>query len=78
MKKIICVLAVTSLCGAMVAMPAIAQDRPSPEEARKVINYYFNGKGQGVIPMEYKLGQELENSDMDIGQLEFSVIDAAQ
>ena len=56
MKKIIFVLAVTSLCGAMATM---AQDRPSPEEARKVINYYFNGKGQGVIPMEYKLCKEI-------------------
>ncbi len=59
MKKIICALAVTSLCGAMAAM---AQDKPSPEEARKVINYYFNGKGQGVIPMEYKLCKEISKT----------------
>ncbi len=56
MKKIMYVLAVTSLCGSMAAM---AQEKPSPEEARKVINYYFNGKGQGVIPMEYKLCKEI-------------------
>ena len=37
----------------------MAQDKPTPEEARKVINYYFNGKGLGVIPMEYKLCKEI-------------------
>jgi hypothetical protein len=56
MKKIIFALTVTSLCGPLAAM---AQDKPSPEEARKVINYYFNGKGQGVIPMEFKLCKEI-------------------
>ena len=55
-KRIICTLIVTSLCGPLAAM---AQDKPTPEEARKVINYYFNGKGQGVIPMEYKLCKEI-------------------
>ena len=59
MKKIICALAGVSLCGAMAAM---AQEKPSPEEARKVINYYFNGKGQGVIPMEYKLCKEISKT----------------
>ena len=56
MKIMICALLVTSLCGPLAAM---AQDKPTPEEARKVINYYFNGKGQGVIPMEYKLCKEI-------------------
>ncbi len=56
MKLIICALAVMSLCGPLAAM---AQEKPTPEEARKVINYYFNGKGQGVIPMEYKLCKEI-------------------
>ncbi len=56
MKRIICALAVTSLCGPLAAM---AQDKPTPQEARKVINYYFNGKGQGVIPMEYKICKEI-------------------
>jgi hypothetical protein len=48
-KIINCALAVTWLCGPLEAM---AQEKPSPEEARKVINYYYNVKGQGVIPME--------------------------
>ena len=56
MKRIICALAGTLLCGPLVAM---AQDKPTPEEARKVINYYFNGKGRGVIPIEYKLCKEI-------------------
>lgn len=37
----------------------MSQDKPTPEEARKVINYYFNGKGQGVIPMEFKLCKQV-------------------
>lgn len=37
----------------------MAQEKPTPEEARKVINYYFHGKGQGVVPMEYKFCQEV-------------------
>lgn len=55
-KKIICALAVSSLCGPLAA---IAQDKPTPQEARKVINYYFHGKGQGVVPMEFKLCKEI-------------------
>ena len=56
MKKIIIAMFATSLCAPMVAM---AQDKPTPAEARKVINYYFNGKGNGVVPMEYKLCKEI-------------------
>ena len=56
MKKILLALTITSLCA---PLGAIAQDKPTPEEARKVINYYFNGKGSGVVPMEYKLCKEI-------------------
>lgn len=56
MKTTICTLAVASLLGPFAA---IAQDKPTPAEARKVIDYYFNGKGQGAIPMEYKLCKEI-------------------
>ena len=38
---------------------AIAQEKPTSEEARKVIDYYFHGKGKGVVPMEYKFCQEV-------------------
>ena len=62
MKKMIYILAVASLC---VPFAALSEDKPTPEEARKVINYYFNGKGQGVIPMEYKLCKEIsQKGDM--------------
>jgi hypothetical protein len=56
MKKIIYALAVTSLCGSLAVA---ADEKPTPAEARKVINYYFNGKGQGAIPMDYKLCKEI-------------------
>ena len=56
MRIIICALAVTSLCGSLTA---IAQDKPTPAETRKVIDYYYNGKGQGVIPMDFKLCKEI-------------------
>ncbi len=56
MKSYICALAVTLLCGPLAA---ISQDKPTPEEAHKVINYYFNGKGQGVIPIEYMICKEI-------------------
>ena len=56
MKIIICALTVASLS---TPLAALAQDKPTPEEARKVVNYYFNGKGQGVVPMEFKLCKEI-------------------
>ena len=56
MKKIISALAIASFC---VPLTALTQDKPTPEEARKVINYYFNGKGQGVVPMDFKLCKEI-------------------
>lgn len=56
MKTILYTLAI-SVLGTPLA--AVAQDKPTPEETRRVINYYFNGKGQGVIPMEFKLCKEI-------------------
>lgn len=38
---------------------AVAQDKPTPEETKKVIDYFYNGKGQGVVPMEFKLCNEV-------------------
>jgi len=55
-KKIVCAFTVSLLSLPSLAM---AQEKPTAEEARKVINYYFNGKGQGVVPMEYKFCQEV-------------------
>lgn len=56
MKITICALAVTSFCFSFSLM---AEEKPTPAEARKVINYYFNGKGQGAVPMDYKLCKEI-------------------
>jgi hypothetical protein len=41
----------------LVCLPAIilAQDKPTPAETQKVIQYYYQGKGQGVILMAHKL-----------------------
>jgi hypothetical protein len=61
-NKILSALTITALCAPLAV---IAQDKPTPEEARKVINYYFNGKGNGVVPMEYKLCKEIsQKGDM--------------
>lgn len=56
MRSSIGALLVALICTPMLTM---AQDKPTPQEARKVIDYYFNGKGQGVVPMEYKLCKEV-------------------
>jgi hypothetical protein len=38
-------------------LPSIimAQEKPTSEEAKKVIDYYYQGKGQGAILMAHKL-----------------------
>lgn len=56
MNKIVCVLTAT-----LLSLPVLAgaHDKPTPDEAKKVINYYFHGKGQGVVPMEYKFCQQV-------------------
>ncbi len=45
----------------LLCLPALglAQVKPTPEEAKKVVDYYFTGKGQGVILMDYKLCQQV-------------------
>ena len=55
MKKI-CILGFLLIC---LPAPIFAQDKPTPEETRKVIDYYYNGKGKGAILMDYKLCQEI-------------------
>lgn len=56
MKKFVCALTAALLASWGLA---IAQEKPTSEEARKVINYYFHGKGNGVVPMEYKFCNEV-------------------
>lgn len=61
-KRIIYALIVMSFCGSAAV---IAQEKPTPAEARKVISYYFNGKGQGAVLMDYKLCKEIsQQGDM--------------
>ncbi len=37
----------------------IAQEKPSPDEVKRVVDYYYNGKGQGAILVETKLCQKV-------------------
>ena len=41
----------------LVCLPAIilAQEKPTPAEAQKVIQYYYQGIGQGAVLMAHKL-----------------------
>lgn len=52
MKKfaLICVLLI--FC---IPLLVSAQDRPSPEEARKVVNYYYKGQGQAAVLVDSAL-----------------------
>lgn len=58
MQRLFIVLAVILLTFGM----ATAQEKPTSDEARKVINYYYHGKGKGAILMDQniceKIGQE--------------------
>lgn len=56
MKNIVYALTVTLISWAGMA---VAQEKPSPEETKKVIDYFYNGKGHGVVPMEFKLCNEV-------------------
>ena len=58
MKQLSIVLTVLLLAFGM----AWAEEKPTPDEARKVIDYYYGGKGKGAILMDIsiceKVGQE--------------------
>lgn len=55
----------------LAAHAAVAQDRPTAAETLKVIDYYYNGKGQGAVLMDRylcrKVGKEgaLKNQCLD-------------
>lgn len=57
--KTVFILMITVL---LAAAPAMAQERPTAEEAQKVMNYYFHGKGGGAILLDHtlcaKIGEE--------------------
>jgi len=54
MKKLIIVMVVIGL-----PLIAWAADRPAPQQALDVIDYYFNGKGQGAVLMDYRICSEI-------------------
>ena len=56
MKKLWLII-VVALIGLPVA--AGAADRPTSQQALAVVDYYFNGKGQGALLMEYTLCSEV-------------------
>ncbi len=41
----------------LLCLPSIllAQERPTPAEAKKVVDYYYQGKGQGAVLVAHKL-----------------------
>lgn len=45
------------LAGLLLCLPAIilAQEKPTPAETQKVIQYYYQGIGQGAVLMAHKL-----------------------
>lgn len=43
----------------LAAQASFAQDRPTSAEALKVIDYYYNGKGQGAVLMDSFLCQQV-------------------
>lgn len=47
-------LLIITLC-----IPLLAQAKPSPEEVKNVIDYYFNGQDQGVVLADVKLCDEV-------------------
>ncbi len=49
----------------LVANLATAQDKPTSEETRKVINYYYHGKGGGTVLMDHYLCQEIGQEGPD-------------
>jgi hypothetical protein len=45
--------------------PTDAKTKPAPDEVRRVINYYFNGKGQGPVLMDTKLCRDIKQDGND-------------
>ncbi len=55
-------LSIALMASLLVFGLAWAEEKPTPDEARKVIDYYYHGKGKGAILMDMticeKVGQE--------------------
>lgn len=64
MKYLLVLLSATLL----IAGPAAAQERPTAEETRRVVAYYFEGQGSGAILMDHVLCQEIGQEGPDKNQ----------
>ncbi|NIS72180.1 MAG: hypothetical protein GTO12_25615 [Proteobacteria bacterium] len=62
MREMICVFGVFLL---FLPNVILAQDKPTPEEAKKVIDYYYGGKGKGVVLVDHKLCQEIYEAGVE-------------
>ncbi|HEY6095011.1 MAG TPA: hypothetical protein VIU93_08670 [Gallionellaceae bacterium] len=47
------------------AKQAAGDLKPAPDEVRRVLNYYFHGKGQGPVLMEAKLCRDIKRDGED-------------
>lgn len=72
--KYILILPVAML---LFVTPGSAQERPTSEEARKVITYYYEGQGNGAVLMDHELCQEIGQEGPDKNQC-LSSIDPGQ
>lgn len=61
MKKTVLLL-IVFMC---LPLAAAAQERPSAEEVRKVVGYYYRGQGQGVVLAEHFLCTEVATEGED-------------
>ena len=50
---------ITLFVAALIPWFAGAQEIPSPDEAFKVIDFYMNGKGNGMVLMESKVCKDI-------------------
>ncbi len=44
----------------LTPLMAFASAQPSPEEAKKVVDYYFHGKGMGPVLLDTKLCKDIQ------------------
>lgn len=60
---------------AVIGLPLIAwaADRPAPQQALDVVDYYFNGKGQGAVLMDYRVCSEVAPEGEDKNECRRSV-----
>lgn len=56
MKKVLFAIAAS-----LLAFSAFAVDVPTSAEARKVLDFYYHGQGQGIVLIESKWCTEIEN-----------------